>query len=147
MKTAIVHILLPIVAAITINAIIYSNGWNDDNAKKNANQEMSKYLPPGYIIAVVWIFILGLLGYAHYRVYPSKESMIITLAIIYCLAYPFLTSGLQQSKAAIYNVLSFFIALIVLVSIYYKKRSAVIYTVPFLLWTLYVSSVTVLVNK
>jgi tryptophan-rich sensory protein len=140
---AIVHILLPIVAAIIINAIIYS----EKMSRQNKNNKLSKYLPPGYVIAVVWMIILGLLGYVHYLVYPSQQSVIIVMAILFCLAYPFLTNGLQQSKAGVYNVLSFIIALVVFISVYSKRKNAVYYVLPFLLWTFYVASITVLVNK
>jgi tryptophan-rich sensory protein len=144
MNKAIVHIFLPIIAAIIINVIIYTSDWNN---QKPQDQQMSRYLPPGYIIAVVWIIILGLLGYTHYLVYPGKESVIIILAILYCLSYPFLTSGLQQDKAPVYNVLSFVIAVFVLFSVYLKQKRATLYIMPLLLWTLYVSIITVFVNQ
>lgn len=130
------HILTPIIAACILNLYIYSQGWNSKGNIKNNK------LPPGYIIAIVWIIILGLLGYVHYLVYPSYASWVVVAAVLYCLAYPFLTAGLKQEKAGIYNALSLVIAVIVTYNVYIIKHNAALYTIPFLLWTTYVNVVT-----
>ena len=135
----LLHILAPIIAAGGINAYIYLNGWNNDDKK---NIPRNQYLPPGYVIAIVWILILGLLGFAHYLTYFSYASVVILLAIIYCLAYPFLTSGLQMTNSAFYNFMAFLMATLVAVSAYSKKQMAAVYTLPFVIWTLYVNIVT-----
>jgi len=138
MNQALIHVFLPIIAAIIINIIIYSNKWNDNNINNNNND----LLPPGYIIAIVWIIILGLLGYVHYKVYPSYTSYIIIIAIIYCLSYPFLTNDLKQTNAKLLNFISLIIAMIVSISVYMIDKNSVYLTVPFLLWTSYVNIVT-----
>lgn len=135
-KATLIHILTPIIAACILNAYIYLMQWNKQPQPPN------KFLPPGYIIAIVWIIILGLLGYTHYLVYPSAASYTIIFAILYCLAYPFLTSGLQASRADIYNALSFIIATVVLIIVCVQKYDAFVYTIPFVLWTSYVNVVT-----
>lgn len=137
-KKAILHVILPILAAVIINIVIYTQGWN------NNNYEPSKYLPPGYAIAIIWIFILGLLGFTNYLVWPSTASIIIIIAIIYCLAYPFLTTGLQEDKGDTYNILAFIIASTVSMIVFMHKKTAVLYTLPFFIWTMYVSIVTLL---
>lgn len=137
-KKAILHVMLPILAAVIINIVIYTQGWN------NNNNEPSKYLPPGYAIAIIWIFILGLLGFTNYLVWPSTASIIIIIAIIYCLAYPFLTTGLQEDKGDTYNILAFIIAITVSMIVFMHKKTAVLYTIPFFIWTMYVSIVTLL---
>lgn len=129
-----IHILVPIMLAIVLNFYIYTQGWNNDNEKNSK-------LPPGYIIGSIWIIILGLLGYIHFLLYPSIQSWIIVITILYCLAYPFLTSGLQNTNNAIYNLISLFLAIIVFISVYYKNKKNIIYVIPFLLWTLYVNIV------
>ena len=141
-KEVIIHVLVPIMTACILNAYIYIRGWDSQSYKSRTLQPGNKYLPPGYIIAIVWIIILGLLGYTHYLVYPSAASYTIIFAILYCLAYPFLTSGLQASKADVYNALSFIIATIVFIMVYMQKHEAFVYVIPFVLWTSYVNVVT-----
>jgi len=133
----VIHVMVPIILACIINIVIYTQGWN-----KNNSQSPVRGLPPGYVIAIVWIVILGLLGYAHYLVYPSIASWVIVIAILYCLAYPFLTSGLKNTYSNIYNILSFIIAVLVFAFVYHNNHYAALFTIPFLLWTLYVSIIT-----
>lgn len=127
-----VHILVPIILAIVLNFYIYTQGWNNDNEKNSK-------LPPGYIIGSIWIIILGLLGYIHFLLYPSVYSWFIVLTILYCLSYPFLTSGLQDTDNSIYNLIALLLAIIVTIIMYYKSN--IIYSIPFLLWTFYVNIV------
>ena len=127
-----IHILVPIMLAIVLNFYIYTQGWNNDNEKNSK-------LPPGYIIGSIWIIILGLLGYIHFLLYPSVYSWFIVLTILYCLSYPFLTSGLQNTDNNIYNVIALILAIIVTIIMYYKSN--IIYAIPFLLWTFYVNIV------
>lgn len=127
-----IHILVPIMLAIVLNFYIYTQGWNNDNEKNSK-------LPPGYIIGSIWIIILGLLGYIHFLLYPSVYSWFIVLTILYCLSYPFLTSGLQNTDNNIYNVIALILAIIVTIIMYYKSN--IIYAIPFLLWIFYVNIV------
>jgi tryptophan-rich sensory protein len=136
-----IHILVPVVAAILLNVFIYTQGWNKENQQK---EEPNKLLPPGFVIAIVWILILGLLGYTHYLVYPSSASWIIVAAVLYCLAYPFLTAGLQKHMQVL-NALSFFVALAVTISTFIYNNFSALFTIPFLLWTAYVTIVTVFI--
>ena len=143
-KKVILHVMLPILAAVIINIVIYTQGWNSNNSNNSNNSKASKYLPPGYAIAIVWIFILGLLGFTNYLVWPSTASIVSIIAILYCLAYPFLTAGLQEDKGDVYNILAFIIALMVSMTVFMQKKQAVLYTIPFFIWTTYVSIVTLL---
>jgi len=130
----LLHIFLPIVAASIMNLVIYLQGWNKQ--KKTVNP----YLPPGYVIAIVWTILLGLLGYAHYLVYPSYASWIIVAAIIYCLLYPILV--MQNISESALNFLALVIALVVCVSSYTQKSVTIYLTIPFVAWSLYVNVVT-----
>lgn len=142
MKRSIVHTLVPIVIASLLNAYIYLVGWNDSSRKQDNSKEI-KLLPPGYAIAIIWVIILGLLGYTHSIVYPSFASWIIVLAIIYCIAYPFLTNGLKMDNSKLLNLFSFIIAIIVMISVgVHSGDMTVIYIVPFVIWTLYVNIIT-----
>jgi tryptophan-rich sensory protein len=138
-STYLLHIVVPIIFACILNAIIYSQGWN-----RNQGQMIKKniLIPPGYVIAIIWIILLGLLGYAHYLTYSSYVSWIIVGAILYCLLYPFLTNGLKEDQMKLYNGLALVFAMLVFVSIYLIKKQIIIYSIPFLLWTIYVYIVT-----
>lgn len=139
MYKAILHILAPIIAASIINAIIYLSGWSNE---QRADNYQNKLLPPGYVIAIVWVIILGLLGYAHYLVFPSYSSAILVLAILFCLAYPFLTSGLRKERSDMYNLISLIFAIAVMISVGRQKIKAIYFTIPFVIWTTYVNIVT-----
>ena len=130
----LLHIFIPIILACVINFYIYTMGWNNNNNNTEG-------LPPGYVIGTIWIVILGLLGYIHFLMYPSIQSWIIVFAISYCLAYPFLTSGLKDTNSKIYNIIALIIAIIVFISVFYKNKLTSLLSFPFLVWTLYVNIV------
>ena len=136
----ILSIFIPVLAAVLLNAFIYLMGWNKE-ANKDSMPDV-KGLPPGYAIAIIWIFILGLLGLAFYYVYPSVSAWIIVMAIVYCLAYPFLTFGLRQDNAWLLNLLSLVIAIIVAISVALQDVMVSLSVVPFVIWTLYVNIIT-----
>ena len=140
-KSYLLHILLPILAAMIINIIIYTQGWQSKD-KAKPSDKATGLLPPGYAIAIIWIFILGLLGLVHYLTYPSFVSGYIALVIIYCLAYPFLTNGLREENAATYNILAFITAVFLSIIVFIQNKKATVYTLPYLIWTSYVASVT-----
>lgn len=137
----LLHIFLPIIAAGIINLIIYLQEWNKE---KSNNTNANKNLPPGYVIAIVWTIILGLLGYAHYLVYPSYASYIILLAIIYCLLYPIIVinPNVKNVYDNLFNFIALVLALLVCILAYKRKSSTLLLTLPFVIWTLYVNIVT-----
>lgn len=142
----LLHIFVPIIAAGIINLVIYLQGWNREEQDKEKKQYNDK-LPPGYVIAIVWTILLGLLGYAHYLTYPSFASWIIVLAIIYCLLYPFLVinPAIKGVSENLLNFLALIFALVVCVLSYIQKNFTIFFTIPFVVWTLYVNIVTTMV--
>jgi tryptophan-rich sensory protein len=136
MTYAIIHVLVPVLLACALNAYIYMKGWNTADSKETAAK--NPLLPPGYVIAIVWIVILALLGYAHFLTYPKYSSWVIVLAIAYCLLYPFLTLGMK-SKLAIFNGIALLFAIAVTSTCYATIMESTLYTIPFLLWTVYVN--------
>ncbi len=157
------HVLIPIIAAILVNLFIYVYGWNANKTTK----PVAKCLPPGYVIGIIWIILLGLLGYAHYLVYPSYSSTIIVVTILYCLSYTFLISLdsndqlyqiifkiLYVKKSnfdkhynmpdVFFNVIAFIIAVVVCITSYMQNIKTIYFTSPFVLWTLYVNICTLM---
>jgi tryptophan-rich sensory protein len=133
------HILLPIIFASLINGLIYYLGWNNSNLKMK-----SSILPPGYMIGIIWIIIFGLLGYIHYLLYKLKNrftiySNSIIVLLLFCLAYPFLTSGLKQRNATILNLITLIFSFIVSLLVITQSINAFYYIIPLLIWASYVN--------
>ena len=132
----LIHIIIPILLAIIINVIM--------NRQKLyiKDYEPNKYLPPGYIIGIVWVIILGFLGYAHYLKHNSITSFYIILIIVYCLSYPFLTYKKSEEEAQVYNLIAVILAITLFIMIFIDNMYDSLYILPFLLWCTYVFIVT-----
>jgi len=62
MSQVYIHILTPVVAALLMNGIIFSQKWNiSKGLPKNP------YIPGGGIVGAIWMIIFALLGYVHYK--------------------------------------------------------------------------------
>jgi tryptophan-rich sensory protein len=133
MKELVIHVATPVVIAMAMNGLIYMKGWG--GGYKNP------MLPPGYIIGSIWIVILGLLGYAHYLTFPSAASVAIAITILYCLSYPFFTSGLQYNKSKLYNTLALLVSFSTAILVVVHDKNAFYYMVPLLAWASYVKLV------
>lgn len=127
-----VHVVIPIVAAIVVNACIFLLKWNENSTR-------NPLLPPGYIIGLVWIIIFGILGLLHYKLYPLYfyASWAVVSLIMFCLLYPFMTAGLSNSKwSKILNLMTLVFSFIVAIIV---PRSYVLYMLPIILWASYVN--------
>ena len=87
------NVLIPVLLAIGVNTFIFTSDWNNDQSKHIPRPGGRHLLPPGYVIGLIWIFLLALLGYAHYRLFFSFASIILLTTIAFCISYPFLTQG------------------------------------------------------
>ena len=125
------HILIPVLSAIAMNAIIYTFGLNMNmNVKRD-------YLPPGYIIGIIWTIIFALLGYVHYLLYalknkPNYGSTAVVFFILYSLAYPVINSSINNLLSLI---LSFVLSLIVMM----YSRHIFLFMIPLLVWVSFVN--------
>ena len=66
---SLIYILIPIILSFIINIFIFRR--KNKTLIKSRNL---KYLPPGPIIGIVWIFLLGLLGYIYSLRDKNNES-------------------------------------------------------------------------
>jgi len=144
MSSVYIHILTPIVAALLMNGIIFSQKWNIAKYK-NSNP----WIPPGGIVGLVWIVIFALLGYVHYRLYSGNRnastiaSITIVLFILYSLAYPILTSfSSDKNTFFILNVGALLFAAVTTAQVYQENASLLPYMLPLMAWTTYVNIVT-----
>jgi len=145
------YIILPIIIAFLINVTMY-------NKSSNMISDVDiKYLPPGYIIGVVWIILLGLMGYILYLlIYEFKLKslrnslfnnfnypiFLIIFLIIFCIMYPYLTSLFNDRFMKNYNYLTLFLVLYIFHEINKISFKISKYLIPLILWIGYVNIVT-----
>ena len=134
MKPPYVYVLTPIVAACIVNAIIYTRGWQN-----NSVIERSPLLPPGYIIASVWIVLLGLLGYAYYLSSSAVSKTSIVIMVLYCLAYPFATAGLRMNNSRLLNTITLIMVALLLPIVSAFDIRALKFIIPLWAWASFVN--------
>ncbi len=142
----IINIATPIVLASAVNAVIYASNLRKSMEFDKNDDTRPKLLPPGYVVAVIWTLIFGLLGYAHYRVFPSAASMFIVVTIAFCLAYPLLTFRRRQAQKSnlpeILNTIALILSAIVFASVAYTGDAiSIAMCAPLLTWASYVNIV------
>ena len=134
----IYFILIPVIAGIIMNGIIYTF-----KLYPKINQEVNVFIP-GYIIGIIWIVLLAILGYVNYLLYiiDNKINFGVLFNIIlslFLISYPILNSLSKNSYILLYNIialiLSFIFALIVILYSKYKF----IYLIPLLIWLSYIN--------
>lgn len=140
LRNPYVHVVTPVLAAMLMNAFIYSSGFK----YKNMNV---KGLPPGYVIGIVWMILFGMLGYAHYILYRqrnrlSRGCMALEALFVFSLMYPILT-GLQVNAGKVLNLLSLVFGFVTGGFVMTESLKAAYYVVPYLVWTFYVNLVFV----
>lgn len=133
------HILVPVLAAIIMNGIIYTFGINKYSEKNKINP----YIPPGYVIGTIWVIILGLLGYLHYLIYKKYEaitftSLLILFVILFCISYPLIT-GLRVKSGLLLNLITLILAFILALFVITESKYMFIYLIPLLVWASYVN--------
>jgi len=136
------NILIPIIAAITMNGIIYTFGLNKQSMKTNP------LIPPGYVIGTIWIIILGLLGYVHYLIYKLNNkitftSLFIIFIILFCISYPIIT-GLKEKSGLLLNLITLILSFILGLLVIIQSKYIFIYIIPFILWSIYVNAAFVI---
>ena len=134
----VIYVLTPVILAIITNSIIYTNNWQSQDTNPR-----NPLLPPGYVIGAIWTAIFALLGYALYLTRDNQSASLascsIVAIIIWSLAYPFLTNGLQQKRGRILNTVTLILAMILAIIVINQKPAAFAFIVPLLLWASYVN--------
>lgn len=86
--------------AVAMNGLVYGLGWNQES-RGDSESPREPLLPPGYVIAIVWITLFALMGTVYGRLPGGSGARMALLAYTgYCLAYPLLTSGLRMGATA-----------------------------------------------
>jgi len=131
------HITIPVLCAVAMNAFIYKYRLN-----KRAPKE--KYLPPGYIIGIIWTIIFGLLGYVHYKLYKLNNRMnygsaSIVLFIGFSLLYPIINGIYEEKHGYFMNLVSLILSFIVGSVVLSYSRNLFLYLIPLLIWVSFVN--------
>jgi len=143
-------ILIGISIAILFNILYYVVGIYSFKNKKGMYSR-NKYLPPGFLIGIVWIIIFGSLGYSFYLAYtgdpfegktePTKWNS-ATIAIIvvasYCLLYPLLNSFMNERYMVVLNLIALLMAAVLSIIVVNECVAAFWYTLPLLAWCSYI---------
>ena len=125
---------------IIINGIIFYSGYEKNNIKG---------LPPGYIIGLVWTFLIGCMAYSQWLLLQSIRisdiwiQWLIPSLFLWCILYPAYTSGFRSKKISdIAVVVSWYFSIIVGLLLYkYNWISAGLIGLT-TLWCSYVAFVT-----
>lgn len=143
---ATLNVGTPVLVAFLTNGIIYYFGWNDRKPGDSVKAKASKYIPPGWAIAVIWTVILALLGFGNFLALSRHDYISFTFIcaiMVACIAYPFYTSGLSNNNVALRgNAVTMLISYAA--SAVIASRSAVIIPcmLPLLVWITYVTVVS-----
>ena len=72
--------------------------------------------------------------------------MSIIFFILFCLAYPFFTSGYNVNKGLLLNLITLVLSFILAIIVLYQTNNIkyLIYLIPLILWVFYVNIVFVL---
>jgi tryptophan-rich sensory protein len=135
------HVLIPILLAVAMNGWIYAIGLNKYSNRDRANP----FIPPGYIIAVIWTVLFGLMGYTHFLLHNpnSVASWSLVGLIAFCLAYPLIT-GLRVKSGLLLNLVALVLSFVVSMLVLKESVYAFYWLVPLLLWTVYVNAAFVI---
>jgi tryptophan-rich sensory protein len=135
-----IHIITPIIFAISMNSLIYRYKLLHTNKRRR------KYLPPGYVIGIIWTILLGILGYVHYLLYRFANyretfmSKYVIFIIIFCVFYPIFVYLFPKINGLL-DIVTFGLAVYLFVFINLQYQ---LYILPFLLWSFYVAIITCL---
>lgn len=135
------HVSVPILLAVLTNGWIYSIGLN----KYPKSERRNPLIPPGYVIAVIWTILFGLMGYTHYLLGNSNSvaSWALVGLLGFCLLYPFIT-GLRVKSGLLLNLVSLVLSFVVALLVIKESVYAFYWLIPLLLWTIYVNAAFVI---
>ena len=131
------HILIPVLCAMVMNGFIYTDGKN-----KYRLTELS-FLPPGYMIGIIWTILFALLGYVHFLLYNIRQetnygSISVVFFIIFSLTYPVI-QAINQKYAYLFNLISLILSFMVGYIVMMYSKNIFLYMIPLLIWLSYVN--------
>ena len=128
------HILIPVFCAIVMN--MYMN-----NNKPKPKDLL--YLPPGYLIGLIWTIIFALLGYVHYLLYNLNNrtnygSASIIFILLFSLFYPVI-NAMNAKYGYFLNLISLILSFVVSLIVIRYSLHIFLYLIPLLVWVSFVN--------
>lgn len=146
------YILIFALAAVIFNIIYYVLGIYG-HGKKHTMYKDNKYLPPGFLIGIIWIVVFGSLGMSymlsyigdpellHNKEFPRgwSQAPILTIVVAaYCLLYPLLAHYVDQKYIPLLNFIGLIMAYALGIVVIQEYVAAFWYVLPLIVWTTYV---------
>ena len=146
------YILIFAVSALVFNIIYYMVGIYG-HGKKHTMYKHNKFLPPGFLIGIIWIVVFGSLGYSWYlsfisdpeklydKSYPKgwSQAPILTIVVAaYCLLYPLIAHYVHQKYIPLLNFIGLIMAYALGIVVIQEYVAAFWYVLPLIVWTTYV---------
>jgi tryptophan-rich sensory protein len=132
------HVLTPVGLGLFMNGLIYYFRMSSEQRK---TQTKNKWIPPGYVVGIIWMILLGCMGMAHYLLSKVSHSEFalwsIDFLILFSVLYPVLT-GLKDNDY-FWLRMSLFITVGVSYVVYSYSLRAFYYLIPLNLWVIYVN--------
>ncbi len=129
----------PVLAAAAVNGLIFSLGWDND-----AGNITNPFLPPGWVIGIIWLILFGLMGAARWQLQqaataPAKNLNRLMLGFIWlCLTYPLYTLGLSNALIGeVANILLLLLGIYLFIRLRMVAPRAAWLFLPVNLWLAY----------
>lgn len=128
------HVLAPIVVSTIVMIFVLQT-----DRLQQGGRTTNEYLPPGWTVGLIWVFILGVLGFAHYLAFARRDytACVVLIGIILkCISYPFY--AINATLAKVGNVTTLLAGC--LVAVYFALTLPVVlpYMFPLMTWLSYV---------
>jgi tryptophan-rich sensory protein len=131
-------------AALLTNGLIFGLGWNTPS-----DAPRPSFAPPGWAVGLIWVILFAFMGAARWFVWTTftprghRLSHWIVGLIVFCLAYPFYTSGLDSNLVAfVGNVATIILAAWIAIRVRPVSRQASALLIPVVAWVIYASAIT-----
>ncbi|MES2907211.1 MAG: tryptophan-rich sensory protein [Pseudomonadota bacterium] len=136
MKGLAANIFLPVLATLIVNAIIFTQGWDQ---RPKPLLDSLWFAPPGWAIGIIWIFLYGLYGLSRWTAATAtedanKRAWAIVALMLWGLSYPWLSQKFDLTWGAYMNVASLLLTLMVAAFIWPVSKKAVYWLLPSMLW-------------
>ncbi len=132
------NVAWPVAAALVMNGLIFSLGWNDGTQLTDPGD------PPGWLVGAVWVVLFALLGLALWTLQrvgsePARRGRSrVLILILFCLAYPLYAIATDSwALGLIGNFLTIALALYVIVRVWPASPPAAWLVFPIIPWVSY----------
>lgn len=127
--------LVPLLAALIANGLIYVTGW----AQEDQAYDAVVFAPPGWVVAAIWMVIFPMWGLARWRAHQAgesgrRESWWAVALIFWSLAYPVAVVFLDTPGSAWANLASLLFAAFVAWRLSTASNRAAAWVLPSLVW-------------